>query len=88
MEHSQKVIGGQDYTLEELLTWHPVHLAGLILNYQATRKHWQRADAACGTLVALLRAELKANRRELDGARVELKLRRTAAKQRVARRAA
>jgi len=88
MAHKQMVIGGQDFTLTELLTWHPAHLAGLVLKYQETRKWWQRADSTVGTYVQAMEAELKAAQRELEGARTELKLRRNAAKVRPMRRVA
>ena len=81
------VIGGADFTLSELLTWHPANLAGLILDYQKVRTWWTRADSACGTYVRALEAELRATKRELEGARVELKLRRQAAKTRERRAA-
>ena len=81
------VIGGADFTLNELLTWHPANLAGLILDYQKVRTWWTRADSACGTYVRALEAELRATKRELEGARVELKLRRQAAKTRERRAA-
>jgi hypothetical protein len=88
MGHKQMVIGGDDFTLTELLTWHPAHLAGLILKYQETRKWWQRADSSVATYVAALESELRATQRELEGAKVELRLRRNAAKVRAERRAA
>jgi len=82
------IIGGQDFTLTELLTWHPAHLAGMILKYQETRKWWQRADSSVATYVAALESELRATQREIEGAKVELRLRRNAAKVRGMRRAA
>lgn len=82
------IIGGQDFTLTELLTWHPAHLAGLILKYQETRKWWHRADGSVASYIAALEAELRTTQRELEGAKTELKLRRQAAKVRGVRRAA
>jgi hypothetical protein len=82
------IIGGDEYTFDELCTWHPVHLARQVVKFQETRRTWHRADKVLALYVAALEAELKAANRELECARVELKLRRQAAKQRPVRRAA
>lgn len=73
MGHKQMVIGGHDFTREQLFEWHPAHLVGLVLKYQETRRHWAIADQVVANQVEALEAELRAVKRERDGLKAELK---------------
>lgn len=73
MGHKQMVIGGHDFTREQLFKWHPVHLVGLVLKYQETRRHWAQVDELLANRIEALEGELRATRRERDGLKAELK---------------
>lgn len=84
MGHKQMVIGGHDFTREQLFTWHPVHLVGLILKYQETRRHWAMVDQLLGDRLEALETEVRALRRERDGLKAELRAARRPRLRRVA----